>query len=264
MTSETKTALQQKNSILRTYSDRMGLDPKAMYDTLANTIFPTKASATPEQVNALLLVADQYKLNPFTKEIYAFPSKGGGITPVVGVDGWVTLMNTHPQCEYWYPEYIKNEAGEVVGCACVIKRLDRAKEIRIEEWIKECARGTDQWRNMPLRMIRNRAICQGVRFVFGFSGIYEPDEAAQIYDAEVHGVRTAATDEIDELNRQADEAFGKLAQAKIATAPEEQDEAVEAQFEEEQTPQETAKPNAKASDLFEGDKGGGDYDPQDH
>ncbi|MCB9906973.1 MAG: recombinase RecT [Planctomycetes bacterium] len=251
MTSETKPAIQQKNSILRTFANRMGLDPKAMFDTLANTIFPTKASATVEQVNALLLVADQYKLNPFTKEIYAFPSKVGGITPVVGVDGWLTLMNTHSQCEYWYPEYIKNEAGEIVGCACVIKRLDRGKEIRIEEWIKECARGTDQWRNMPLRMIRNRAICQGVRLVFGFSGIYEPDEAAQIYDAEVLGVRNASEDEMEALNREADKAFGRLAEEQAHTTPPEEDGKLG-----------DADSQAPAKDqLFDG--GGDGYDPQD-
>ena len=45
-----------------------------------------------EQMIALLIVADQYGLNPFTKEIYAFPDKHKGIVPVVGVDGWSRIM----------------------------------------------------------------------------------------------------------------------------------------------------------------------------
>jgi hypothetical protein len=46
---------------------------------------------------ALLIVADQYGLNPWTKEIYAFPDKSNGIVPVVGVDGWARIINTHEQ-----------------------------------------------------------------------------------------------------------------------------------------------------------------------
>ncbi len=34
---------------------------------------------------ALMIVADQYGLNPFTREIFAFPDKQNGIVPVVGV-----------------------------------------------------------------------------------------------------------------------------------------------------------------------------------
>ncbi|WP_032251724.1 recombinase RecT, partial [Escherichia coli] len=44
------------------------------------------------QFIALLIVANQYGLNPWTKEIYAFPDKQNGIVPVVGVDGWSRII----------------------------------------------------------------------------------------------------------------------------------------------------------------------------
>jgi len=50
---------------------------------------------TNEQMLALLVVADQYRLNPFLNELYAFPDKKGGITPIVGVDGWSRIINDH-------------------------------------------------------------------------------------------------------------------------------------------------------------------------
>ena len=34
---------------------------------------------------------------PFTKEIYAHPDQHKGIVPVVGVDGWIRIVNEHPQ-----------------------------------------------------------------------------------------------------------------------------------------------------------------------
>ena len=47
-------------------------------------------------MTALLIVANQYGLNPWTKEIYAFPDRQNGIVPIVGVDGWARILNENP------------------------------------------------------------------------------------------------------------------------------------------------------------------------
>ena len=52
-----------------------GVDEHHLKHTLTQTVFK---NANDEQLVALMIVANQYKLNPFTKEIYAFPAKGGG------------------------------------------------------------------------------------------------------------------------------------------------------------------------------------------
>ncbi len=65
-----------------------------LYNVLKSTAF--KGDVSDAQLSALLIVAGQYKLNPWTKEIYAFPDKGG-IVPVVGVDGWSRIINSNPQ-----------------------------------------------------------------------------------------------------------------------------------------------------------------------
>lgn len=44
--------------------------------TLMATAFKGQ-NVTPEQMVALLVVANQYELNPWTNEIYAFPNKRG-------------------------------------------------------------------------------------------------------------------------------------------------------------------------------------------
>lgn len=54
--------------------------------TLKATAF--KGNVSDAQMAALMLVAGQYGLNPFTKEIYAFPDRNNGIVPVVG-SGWL-------------------------------------------------------------------------------------------------------------------------------------------------------------------------------
>ncbi len=66
-------------------AERVGMDsvdPQELITTLRQTAF--KGDASDAQFIALLIVANQYGLNPWTKEIYAFPDKQNGIVPVVG------------------------------------------------------------------------------------------------------------------------------------------------------------------------------------
>lgn len=173
----------RSNSVVIRMAERFGMDRQAFERTLMATVVPG-GKASPEQVAAVLLVADQYHLNPLTKEIYAFPSKGGGIVPVVGVDGWIKLMNEHPAADG--VELVENndEKGALISVTATVYRKDRAHPIRVTEYFAECARGTDPWRQSPRRMLRHKALIQGLRVAFGFSGIYEPDEAERIVEAQ--------------------------------------------------------------------------------
>src|ERR1700685_3164283 len=89
---------EEKQSSLRArFAARYGIAEVEVFDILKATAFKVKdGEATDAQLTALMIVADQYKLNPFTKEIYAYPDKQNGIVPVVSVDGWTRIINEHP------------------------------------------------------------------------------------------------------------------------------------------------------------------------
>ena len=72
-----------KASLLAKFGEKYSMDPKVFLDTVQKTVF--RDAKNMEQVVTLLMVADQYGLNPITREIMAFPDKAGGVTPVVGV-----------------------------------------------------------------------------------------------------------------------------------------------------------------------------------
>lgn len=83
-------------------AERVGMDsvdPQELITTLRQTAF--KGDASDAQFIALLIVANQYGLNPWTKEIYAFPDKQNGIVPVVGVDGWSRIINENQSLMAW-------------------------------------------------------------------------------------------------------------------------------------------------------------------
>jgi phage recombination protein bet len=147
-------------------------DPKELVQTLKATAF--KGNATDAQFNALMIVSTQYGLNPFTKEIYAFPDKNNGITPVVGVDGWARIINSHPQFDGM--EF----TADAESCTCKIYRKDRNHPTTVTEYLEECKRNTQPWDSHPRRMLRHKAMIQAARLAFGFGGIYDEDEAQRI------------------------------------------------------------------------------------
>lgn len=154
----------------------LGTDAAELQKILRETAF--KGSVSNEQMVALLIVANQYGLNPWTKEIYAFPDRQNGIVPVVGVDGWSRIINEHPQLDG-----IEFEQADDC-CTCKIYRKDRSRPITVTEYMDECRRdGMGPWKSHPRRMLRHKALIQCARLAFGFSGIYDTDEAERIIEA---------------------------------------------------------------------------------
>jgi phage recombination protein Bet len=135
-----------------------------------------KGQVSDAQMSALLIVANQYRLNPWTKEIYAFPDKNNGIVPVVGVDGWSRIINENPQFDGM--DFKQDDDS----CTCIIYRKDRTHPVQVTEYLSECKRGTQPWQSHPKRMLRHKAMIQCARLAFGYVGIFDQDEAERIVD----------------------------------------------------------------------------------
>ena len=171
---------------LEAMASRLEITPAGLKKTLLNTVFAE--CKNDEQFMALIVVSNAYGLNPLLKEIYAFPSKGGGIVPMVSIDGWIRLMNEHPAFNGIEFEYTLDAKGNTVAIEAIVYRRDRDHAVKVMEFMEECKGNTQPWSKSPRRMLRHRALIQGVRIAFGFSGIVaEVDEeviAAQYREVE--------------------------------------------------------------------------------
>lgn len=166
---------------LEAMAGRLNVSAGSLKNTLLATVF--KECRSDEEFVALCLVANEYKLNPLLKEIYAFPAKGSGIVPMVSVDGWIRMMNEHPQFDGIEFDYHADENGDVEAIESIIFRKDRQHPIKTIEYLDECKGNSGPWNKSPLRMLRHRALIQGARIAFGFSGIN-----ADIEDGEYQAV----------------------------------------------------------------------------
>ena len=176
-----------KASVLGDLAEQLRCRPSELLKLLKSTVF--RNCRRDEEFQMACMVAREYKLNPILKEIYAFPSQNG-VVPIVSVDGWNRIMNSHPQYDGIEFEYAgdieRDKDGEYVGghgslsCTARIHRKDRANPVSVTEFYEECWRDTDPWNGMPRRMLRWKALIQCARVAFGFAGIYDFDEGNDI------------------------------------------------------------------------------------
>jgi phage recombination protein Bet len=196
----------KRQTLVEKFAAKFSIESDKLLPILKATAFKVKeGEVSNEQMIALLVVADQYGLNPFTREIFAFPDKQNGIVPVVSVDGWTRIINEHPQMngvEFRYSETTiapgdKRCPGlKVTGhewIECVISRKDREKPIVVREYLEEVYREPftfrdgnkkeSAWQTHTKRFHRHKALIQAGRLAFGFAGIYDDDEAQRILEA---------------------------------------------------------------------------------
>ena len=184
---EVAVAKPAQKPLVTVFAERYHVEPTRLLSTLKMTVFKpsknTDPEVTNEQMMALLVVANEHGLNPFTREIYAFP-QNGGIVPIVSIDGWIRIINSHPQFDG--QELIDNfdDNGNLESVTCKIYRKDRKHPTVITEWLSECQKPTEPWRKWPARMLRHKAMIQCARYAFGFAGIYDPDEADRIAEGD--------------------------------------------------------------------------------
>lgn len=183
------------NKLTSTLAEKLGMSDQngqELVQTLKATAF--KGDVSDAQMTALLVVANQYGLNPWTKEIYAFPDRQNGIVPVVGVDGWSRIINQHPQfngMEFRASESMvemKEARPAPEWMECVIYRKDREHPVVIREYLDEVYREPFKpgmkgpWQTHTKRFFRHKAMIQCSRLAFGYVGIYDQDEAERVVD----------------------------------------------------------------------------------
>lgn len=163
-----------KPSALMLMASRLNVEPEKMLKALKDTVFK---NANDSELLALVVISNEYGLNPLLKEIYAFPAKGGGIQPVVSIDGWIKIINRQPKLDGVKFAMEFGDDDVPVSCTSTIFVKGRKHPVEVTEYFAECFRQTDPWKQMPRRMLRHKSLIQGGRVAFGFSGIQDEDEA---------------------------------------------------------------------------------------
>lgn len=192
-----------QKSLIVEMASKYHVAPDKFLTTLKATAFQQKPGqeVTDAQMMMLLTVANEYNLNPFLKQIYAFPDKHKGIVPIVGVDGYIRIVNEHPQADGWSYVMAENtvDLDELVQgvpewVECVMYRKDREHPVVARVYAVESYREPFKtksghllkgpWQTYTRLMLENRAFIRAARFAFGFTGIYSEDDAERMQERE--------------------------------------------------------------------------------
>lgn len=162
---------------------RLCIDPERLKNVLKATAF--KDCRSDEEFAASLIVANRYNLNPLTNEIYAFPGKKGGVVPIVPIDGWIKMANRDPRYDGVELKENNDDNGELVSVTAIFHLKGIDHPVIVTEYLGECYdESKPAWRKWKRRMLRHKGYIQGARVAFGFSGIYDEDEAERIIEAQ--------------------------------------------------------------------------------
>lgn len=206
---------QKRTSLVTKMANKYSIDPAILLTTLKKTCFQLRdknMEPTNEQMVSLLVVADQYGLNPFTKEIFAFEDKNKGVVPIVSVDGWSRMMNDHEMMDgiefRFGGEIVYPEKGKPCPewCEAVIYRKDRNRPTIVREYLDECYVGprngySGPWQTHTKRMLRHKAEIQCARVAFSFSGIYDEDEGMRVIEGVATRVAATEPAKVSDLQR---------------------------------------------------------------
>lgn len=173
----------QAASPFQTMASRISVDPATVEQIMINTLMKAKAdrNGNPQQVSneemmVFMAICNEYRLNPLSKEIYAFNNRGA-IQPIVSIDGWLKIINGHPQFDGMEFDDKLDDKGSLRAITCRIYRKDRSRATEVTEYLNECAGTTEPWKKWPVRMLRHKSTIQCARYAFGLSGIIDEDEA---------------------------------------------------------------------------------------
>jgi hypothetical protein len=194
----------EATSALVKLARQYGLEEQKLVDTLKATVIKPKkirgkdgkpdtyVEASMAEVNAFLMVAAQYDLDPMLKQIHAFVSdQGGGIVPIIGYDGWVKLVLREKRYAGYSQTDHLDEKGNLYAITGKMRLTvdpagtpkDGYFEVEVTEYLEECRGTTVPWTKWPRRMLSNKTYGQTARRAFGFSGIYDEDEGDRILEA---------------------------------------------------------------------------------
>lgn len=191
---------QTRQGLTSLMASKYSMEPAKFAQTIKATCMP--GNATDEEFMAFMMVAQEYNLNPIVRHIYAFPKKGGGIQPIVSIDGWIKLVQDHKDYDgIEFEPVMDNVNDKVVAMTCRIYRKSMSRPTQITEYLAECKRQTEPWNQWPMRMLRHKALIQCARVAFGYAGVMDEEEGESIKAVPTAVVESAPTSRTEQLKQ---------------------------------------------------------------
>jgi hypothetical protein len=142
-------------------------DNRAMVEAMKAHVSRAAKGATDVEVQAFCLVCDRLGLDPIMGEVHAMRDRSGTLRPIPSIDGWAKVIRSQPDFRGMQFEEIRDGDGDLIAIDCTMHVEGWQVPCVVREYYSECRRSTPVWQQMPVRMLRHRAMIQAARIAFG-------------------------------------------------------------------------------------------------
>jgi len=129
---------------------------------------------TETEFKLLIQLAKTYRLDPFSRQIWAVKYGNNPAQIFCGRDGYLAIAHRSGQFD-GMESGTRKDGDELVGWSKVYRR-DMSHPFEVEVYASEYSTGKNLWRDKPRTMIQKVAEAQCLRRAFSISGLYSPEE----------------------------------------------------------------------------------------
>ena len=162
------------NEIIEVSQNAINWNDSKVVQTIKNTV---ARGATTDEFQMFSQFCQSTGLNPFKKEIW-FIKTGSGVQMMTGVNGFMSIANSHPQFDGMEVETIEDEKGRPLKSICKVYRKDRRiPSTGTARW-SEYGKTKGIWAEKPCHMLEKVAKTIAIREAFPqeLNGLYTQEE----------------------------------------------------------------------------------------
>lgn len=165
-------------------AENTGVSAEEISEVVKGMIISSKAQhgavATDAEMTVVAGICAKYDLNPMMREAHAFVS-GGKLQVIIGIDGWVKILNRQPDFDGFEQEDNFDDKGNLFSVTTKIYVKGRKYPVPHTEYMSECYQPNSKaWQKFKCRMLANKSLGQSVRIAFGVNDVIDKDEADRI------------------------------------------------------------------------------------
>ncbi len=172
------------STALAKLAENTGVSTQEITEVVKGMILASKAQhgavATDAEMAVVSGICSKYQLNPMMREAHAFIS-GGKLQVMIGLDGWLKILNRQPEFDGYEQIDNFNDKGELESVLTKIYVKGRRFPTPHTEYMDEAFQPkSPAWLKFKKRMLAGKSLGQCVRKAFGISEVIDDDEVSRI------------------------------------------------------------------------------------
>lgn len=175
----------KNKTLTESAAEIMGVPAKSLLRFLRGVWTTSKGEAelTNEEMFIGISIVAKYHLDPVAREIYVTKSKGKLMT-VIGIDGWIKILDRTPHYNGYEMEIHEDETGKVDYVTAIIHSKDRKYPAKYRAYAREYSSVSGFMAGkIPIHMLRIFALRHAARLFVPLGGTVMTDEEARVIEA---------------------------------------------------------------------------------